>query len=74
MKQFILDWYSALILALDGELNVKFLEIKLYMITCYCKFGKNASNQQVSSGFYYVRIKLGNEICFRKIVFSRSDR
>ena len=35
--------------------------------------GKNGSNQQVSSGIYYVKIILGGEIYFKKIVYSKSD-
>jgi hypothetical protein len=35
--------------------------------------GKNTANQQVSSGIYYVRVMIGSEINFKKVVYSKID-
>ena len=35
--------------------------------------GKNTSNQQVSSGIFYVRVMIGSEISFRKVIYSKIE-
>ena len=35
--------------------------------------GRNNSNNQVSSGIYYVRVMLGNEIYFKKVIYSNFE-
>jgi flagellar hook assembly protein FlgD len=35
--------------------------------------GKNTANQQVSSGIFYVRIMMGSEIYFKKVVYSKIE-